>query len=521
MLDFKRALRLGGQLGLRTKLFLIAFGALAGMALTLGVNLWTVETVKVGGPLYARIRDYKDSLEQIAILRADLNQVRAELAALVSEGNAERIAPLKAHLSQVKQVVADDFAAVQQVLRDDLDHAAMDDARATWDEFVTTMDDALIPAAEEGRQAVALRLLQGPQRKRYERFNEQTATLVDKFKLEITQLEAATGERVRRTALASTVLAAVLFVAIFVAQMAFARSLARRITLLRDAAGQLAEGDLTGSVVDEVRDEVGVLADAIGRTIERLREVAGAVKATADMLASASQAMSSSASLVSQGATNQASSAADAAESVGRVTEAVGHAAKNAALTETIARKAAVHAQEGGEAVARTVTAMQQITDRIDVIEEIAHATNLLALNAAIEAARAGEHGRGFAVVAIEVRRLAERSKIAAVEIAQLSVESRGVAGLAGDLLRQMVPDIQRTAELVQEINGASRDQALGTNQIAVALAQIEGVIKQNASSSEDLAATAEEIAAQAEELSSSMSFFRLTADDAKRPLLE
>jgi len=506
-----RALRLGGQLGLRAKLFLIAFGVLAGMALSLAVSLWTIETVKVGGPLYGRIREYKDSLEGMAILRADLNQVRAELAALVSEGNPERIPPLKAHLAQVKQEVNDDFAEVQRSLRDELDRGAMEDARATWEEFASTMDEALIPAAEAGRQAVALRLLQGAQRKRYERFNEQTATLVDKFKLEITQLETATGARVRLTELASAGLAAALFVAIFAAQMVFARALGRRITVLRDAAAQLAEGDLTGDVDDESRDELGVLAGAIGRTVARLREVAGAVKSTAEMLASASQAMSGSASLVSQGATNQASSATDASQSVGRVSVAIGQAARNAALTETIARKAAAHAQEGGEAVARTVIAMQQITDRIDVIEEIAHATNLLALNAAIEAARAGEHGRGFAVVATEVRRLAERSKAAAVEIGQLSVESRAVAGQAGDLLRQMVPDIQRTAELVQEINGASRDQAEGANQIASALGQLEGVIRQNASSSEDLAATAEEIAAQAEELRGSMSFFRLT----------
>src|SRR6266508_761174 len=215
MARWTRAFGFGRRLGLRTKLFLIASGALAGMALTLAANFWTVETVKIGGPLYAQIRDRKSSLEQLAILRADLNQIHAELAALVGEANPERLPPLKAHLAEVKQVVNDDFAAVQQELRDESDLASLDDARTTWGEFVTTMDDALVPAAESGRQPQALRLLQGPQRKRYERFNEQVASLVDKFKLEITQLEESTSTRIRRTTVASTSMAVALFLAIF------------------------------------------------------------------------------------------------------------------------------------------------------------------------------------------------------------------------------------------------------------------------------------------------------------------
>jgi methyl-accepting chemotaxis protein len=394
----------------------------------------------------------------------------------------------------------------------------MDDAKTTWDEFVTTMDDVLVPAAEAGRQAQALRLLQGPQRKRYERFNEQIASLVDKYKLEIAALEESTAVRVGQAALASSAVAVVLVVLVFVGQMSFARSLSRRIGALRDSAARLAVGDLSTSVEDPGGDELGELASALARTTTKLAEVTSTVKATAELLASASQGMSAAASGVSQGASEQAASAEEASSSVERVAAAVGQSARNAGETEAIARKAASNALAGGEAVARTVEAMRQITEKIDVIEEIAHSTNLLALNAAIEAARAGSHGRGFAVVATEVRRLAERSKGAAVEVAKLSADSREVAERAGELLGQLVPDIERTARLVQEINTAAREQSRGAEQITGSIGQLERVIQQNASSSEELATTAEEVAAQAAELREAMAFFKVAATPAPAP---
>jgi len=182
----------------------------------------------------------------------------------------------------------------------------------------------------------------------------------------------------------------------------------------------------------------------------------------------------------------------------------------NAQQTEKIALKSAEDAIGSGKAVTETVGAMREIAGKISIIEEIARQTNLLALNAAIEAARAGEHGKGFAVVASEVRKLAERSQTAAGEISKLSVSSVQVAEKAGELLSKLVPDIKKTAELVQEISAASAEQNTGVEQVNKASQQLDQVIQQNAGAAEEMSSMAEELSSQAEQLQSSISFFKL-----------
>jgi methyl-accepting chemotaxis protein len=184
--------------------------------------------------------------------------------------------------------------------------------------------------------------------------------------------------------------------------------------------------------------------------------------------------------------------------------------ADNAKQTNTIASKASQDAQANSAAVLQTVAAMKEIATKISIIEEIARKTDLLALNAAVEAARAGEHGKGFAVVASEVRKLAERSQNAAGEISKLTASGVLMAEGAGNLLTKLVPDIRKTADLVQEINAACSEQSTGATQVNKAMQQLDQVIQQNASASEELAATAEELSSQAEQLQDAISFFKL-----------
>ncbi len=282
-------------------------------------------------------------------------------------------------------------------------------------------------------------------------------------------------------------------------------------------ANQIAEGDLDAKVkLASNKDELG---GALKAMVEKLREVIGQVRGAVENVASGSQAMSASSEEMSQGASEQAAAAEEASSSIEQMTANIRQNADNAVQTEKIAIQAAGDAQEGGKAVGATVSAMKDIAQKIMIIEEIARQTNLLALNAAIEAARAGEHGKGFAVVAAEVRKLAERSQKAAGEINELSTNSVDVAEKAGNLLGSLVPNIQKTAELVQEISAASREQDAGADQISKSIQQLDSVIQQNASASEEMASTAEELSSQSEQLAEMISFFVMSEGTHSRRL--
>ena len=282
-----------------------------------------------------------------------------------------------------------------------------------------------------------------------------------------------------------------------------------------DMAGRVAKGDLTVRL--EKRSEHDTLMMALIEMLENVKKAIMEVSAAAEHVSVGSEELSSTAVQVSQGSSEQASSAEEASSSMEQMTANIRQNADNSQQTERIARQAATNAQEGGKAVQETVSAMKTIAEKIAIIEEIARQTDLLALNAAIEAARAGEHGKGFAVVAAAVRRLAERSAEAAGEISKLSVSSVEVAEKAGGLLSEIVPDIRKTAQLVQEINAASTEQNAGAEQINSAIQQLNMVIQQNASASEELSSTAEELSTQAEKLRGTITFFRIDGSEMKR----
>ncbi len=278
-------------------------------------------------------------------------------------------------------------------------------------------------------------------------------------------------------------------------------------------ADQIADGDLT--VQPKPLSDKDTLGLALERMVERLRSVVGNALIASDNVSSGSQELSATAEQVSQGATEQASAAEQASASMEEMAANIKQNADNAAQTEKISRQSAKDAEVSGEAVNRAVTAMQTIAEKITIVQEIARQTDLLALNAAVEAARAGEHGRGFAVVASEVRKLAERSQVAATEIGSVSSETVRAAQSAGEMLAALVPNIRKTAELVSEISAACREQDIGASQINEAIQQLDQVTQQNASASEQMTATSEELSGQAEELQASIAFFRTDASSA------
>jgi len=244
--------------------------------------------------------------------------------------------------------------------------------------------------------------------------------------------------------------------------------------------------------------------------VKRLFKVLSEVHYMSNSLYTAAEQLTSTATSLSTGASQQAGSVEETSSSVEEMSATVNQNTDNAKVADSIASKSAASAAETGKAVINMVQAMKDIASRITVINDIANKTDLLAINAAIEAARAGEHGKGFATVAVEVRKLAERSQIAAREIGSLASSSVSIAERAGAQLTEMLPGIDQTASLVQEIAAGSREQATGIRQINVAMTQISGSMQTAAAASEELSATAEEVSSSAGQLQDMMQQFDL-----------
>ncbi|MFW5777553.1 MAG: methyl-accepting chemotaxis protein [Bacteroidota bacterium] len=282
-------------------------------------------------------------------------------------------------------------------------------------------------------------------------------------------------------------------------------------------AETVAEGDLTVKIDQSLtgqHDEIGQLARAMEKMLIKLRDVIGSVVTGSDNIAAASQQMSSTAQEMSQGGTEQASSAEEVSSSMEEMAANIQQNTDNARQTEKIAKHAESGIMESSKASEQAVGAMRDIAEKITIIGEISRQTNILALNAAVEAARAGEHGKGFAVVAAEVRKLAERSQVAAAEIDKLSKFGVGISEEAGKKLSEIVPEIQKTSQLVQEIAAASVEQTSGADQVNSAIQQLNQVTQQNAAASEEMATSSEELASQADQLLEMVSYFKL---DQKR----
>jgi methyl-accepting chemotaxis protein len=330
--------------------------------------------------------------------------------------------------------------------------------------------------------------------------------------------QAADGNAIAGVRATTYVLVVMIIVALFsiIIAVVLSRSITRPLDQIVAFTKAIAKGDLT-LVLHEANlrrsDEFGELVRAFRDMQDSLKKIVGSVQMATAQVAGGSEQISSTSQQMSQGATEQAASAEEVSSSVEELAATIKQNNDNSLATVQISQKAAADAAEGGKAVDEAVAAMKVIADKVDIINEIARQTNLLALNAAIEAARAGEVGKGFAVVASEVRKLAERSQAAASEITTLSTSTVASATKAGEFISRIVPDIQKTADLVQEISSASQEQASGSDQIGKAIVQLDTVIQQNASASEEMASMAEELSGQAVQLSETMAFFMLSSN--------
>ncbi|MDR3669562.1 MAG: methyl-accepting chemotaxis protein [Holophaga sp.] len=448
---------------------------------------------------------------------ANANQALADLQRnfntyLLAPDTAERRATAES-IAKYRAAVTDWSAKERNTQMSEVEAGRWREFDKEWDPYMSSSRRSM-ELADAGKNADAQKWLYSDTRAKYHDVANTLGTIVEdnrKGAEEANKTGMAAYEKIRNTTLG-------IIVAGFVVSILLGFLVTRVIKVTvggepREAAriaGLVAGGDLSMDVQLAPGDSTSMMASIKGM-VTKLAEIIGQTRTASSNLVAASQQVSATAQTLSQGASEQSASVEETSASMEQMSSSIAQNNENAKVTGDIATRTAKETVDGGQAVHETVTAMKQIAQKISIVDDIAYQTNLLALNAAIEAGRAGEHGKGFAVVAAEVRKLAERSQVAAEEISRLATSSVDLAEKAGTLLGEIVPSIQKTADLVQEISAASAEQNSGVGQINGAINQISQAVQQSAAASEELASTSEEMNSQAEELQTMMAFFTLS----------
>lgn len=457
------------------------------------------------------------SMHLLLLIQNDVYRTRIRMNRYILNTDKSQIPKLKADLDKAINSAKKGMESYRSMLADEKDKELLEANVASFDKFLSHLP-AIIDASDKGQFEVARDLIEAAKDDAL-----AASVAIDNHSTYNLQIAEDAKNRALKSkshaAFLSIIIASITLGIIAIIGFLITRNLLRQLGGEPDYAvtiiSKIAKGDLTQNVHIKTGDSSSMLA-AIREMSNTLSQVLGEVRGSADALASASEEVNATAQSLAKGASVQAASVEETSASMEEMSASIMQNNENARVTDGMAQKASNDAASGGTAVASTVEAMQKIAERIGVIDDIAYQTNLLALNAAIEAGRAGEHGRGFAVVASEVRKLAERSQVAAQEISSLASETVNKADTAGKLLQDMVPIIRKTADLVQEISAASTEQTAGVNQINAAIGQVSQTMQQNAAAAEELSSTSEELSSQALRLQESVSYFVLSHDTAR-----
>ena len=491
------------------KMIVLAGAALAGILLLAAVSQVQMERVYESAN-YSTVNTVP-SLVTLDRLRDSFLRMRIRVNQHVLNTDDKKLAEIDAQVLEMRKGVDESMKKYEALLSDDKDKAILQREKESWAKVQPQIEAVLVESRANRNDKARVLLEQA--RPEIQVMQAAIDNHFD-YNIDLGKQGADEAAALKKAAMRnSIIIAACTLLVVAAIATVITRVLLRQLggepDYAADIVNRVASGDLTQPVHVKPGDTSSLLA-AMHTMVANLSRVVSEVNDGAEALASASEEVSATAQSLSQGASEQAAAAEESSAAIEQMSASIAQNTENAKVTDGMAGKAAQEAGEGGEAVRSTVVAMREIAKKIGIIDDIAYQTNLLALNAAIEAARAGEHGKGFAVVAAEVRKLAERSQVAAQEIEQVASGSVSLAEKAGALLDTMLPNIKRTSDLVQEITAASEEQTMGAGQINSAMNQLSQTTQMNASSSEQLAATAEEMSGQAEQLQSSMSFFKV-----------